>query len=261
MEPVKALGQDSLERAVRAAGIAVYPVWFDEVGSTNDEARRLAREGAPEWTVVAAGHQRAGRGRLGRSWVDVPGRAFLLSVVLRPQGHVVTAPLLGLLAAAQLVEASGDPSVAAKWPNDLVRKDRKIGGILTEGEVSSGVLRFVVIGVGINLASSEDELPGHLRSSAGSLHVAPDTLVTRFLRGLRRYPEATSAATLTAYRRVSSTLGQRVRATTTSGELVEGTAVDLDERGGLVVERDGLRAVVAFGEVAHLTPPASDGPT
>jgi BirA family biotin operon repressor/biotin-[acetyl-CoA-carboxylase] ligase len=219
MGSVKALGKDSLERAVRAAGIAVPPVWFDEVGSTNDEARRLAREGGPEWTVVASGHQTAGRGRQGRSWVDAPGRALLLSVVLRPQGHVEMAPLLGLLAAAQLVEASGDPSVAAKWPNDLVRKDRKIGGILVEGEVSSGVLRFVVIGVGVNLASSEDELPGKLRSSAGSLQVAPDTLVTRFLRGLRRYPEATSAAILTAYRRVSATLGQRVRATTTCGRL------------------------------------------
>jgi BirA family biotin operon repressor/biotin-[acetyl-CoA-carboxylase] ligase len=260
MGPVKALGQDSLARAVRAAGIDVPPVWFDEVGSTNDEARRLAREGAPEWTVVAAGHQTAGRGRMGRSWIDVPGGALLLSVVLRPQGEVVTAPLLGMLAAAQVVEASGDPTVSAKWPNDLVRDDRKIGGILPEAEVSSGVIRFVVIGVGVNLASSEDELPGPLRSSAGSLVVAPDTLVARFLRGLRRYREATPASTLTAYRRVSATLGQRVRATTTSGELIEGTAVDLDERGGLVVERDGRRTVVAFGEVAHVTPSASSGP-
>lgn len=257
MGPVNTSGQDSLERAVREAGIDVPPLWFDEVGSTNEEARQLAREGAPEWTVVAAGHQTAGRGRLGRRWADVPGRALLLSVVLRPQGEVEAAPLIGILAATQLVEASGDPSVSAKWPNDVVRNDRKIGGILTEGEVSSGVLRFVVIGVGVNLASSEDDLPGHLRSTAGSLWMASDTLATRFLRGLRRYPEATPAAILTAYRRVSATLGQRVRASTTSGELIEGTAVDLDERGGLVVEREGRRTVISFGEVAHMTPPGS----
>jgi len=261
MGPVNTSGQDSLGHAVRAAGIDVSPVWFDEVGSTNDEARRLAREGAPEWTVVAAGHQTAGRGRLGRSWIDVPRSALLLSVVLRPLGEAVTAPLLGMLAAAQLVEASGDPTVAAKWPNDLVRNDRKIGGILTEGDVASGAVRFVVIGVGVNLGASEDELPGELRSTAGSLRVAPATLVTRFLRGLRNYREAAPAATLTAYRRVSATLGQRVRATTTSGELIEGTAVDLDERGGLVVERDGRREVIAFGEVVHLTPSTKGGST
>jgi BirA family biotin operon repressor/biotin-[acetyl-CoA-carboxylase] ligase len=257
MGPVNTSGQDSLERAVREAGIEVPPVWFDEVGSTNDEALRLAREGAPEWTVVAAGHQTAGRGRLGRSWADVPGRALLLSVVLRPQGEVETAPLMGMLAATQLVEASGDPTVAAKWPNDLVRNDRKIGGILTEGEVSSGVLRFVVIGVGVNLASSENDLPGELDSTAGSLRMDPHTLVARFLHGLRHNRTATSTATLAAYRRVSATLGRRIQATTISGDLIEGTAVDLDERGGLVVERDGRRAVVAFGEVAHLTPSAS----
>lgn len=250
-------GQDSLERAVRAGGIGVDPVWLDAVGSTNDEARWLASQGAPGWTVVAAGHQTAGRGRLGRSWTDVPGTSLLFSVVLRPAGPSESAPLLGLLAAAEMVAASADPRVRAKWPNDLLMGDRKVGGILAEAAVAQGQVEHVVIGVGMNIATREAEFPPEIRSSATSLGIErvpmdPETLLTGFLLRLRAHADLTPPEVIELYRVACSTLGRRVRVATTSAELREGTAVGLDPLGGLVIERDGRRETVTSGEVVHL---------
>ncbi len=257
MGPVKTMGQDSLERVVRAVGIDTRPVWLDEIASTNDEARRLADEGAPAWTVVAAGHQTAGRGRLGRSWTDMPGKALLFSVVLRPAMLPEEAPVLGLLAAVEMIAASARPDLRARWPNDLVHGDRKVGGILTEGEVAGGRVGHVVVGVGVNLAMTDADFPEDLRSKATSLAgdvgaADPEALLTGFLAGLRRGTHLPLREVVEKYREVCDTLGRRVRATTTSGEVLEGIAVDLDGLGGLVMERAGRRVTVAFGEVEHL---------
>ena len=93
------LSGPELSRAVGAAGIDVPPVWEDEVDSTNRLARELAESGAPAWTVVAAAHQTAGRGRLGRTWVDRPGDALMFSVVVRPPSEL-TPDRSGLLTLA-----------------------------------------------------------------------------------------------------------------------------------------------------------------
>ena len=252
MGPVNTSGQDSLGRAVREAGIEVLPVWFDEVGSTNDEARRLAREGAPEWTVVAAGHQTAGRGRLGRPWFDVPGSALLFSVILRPAMTPAEAPLLGLLAAVDLIAAASTPDLRSKWPNDLVIGERKVAGILMEAGVVRDRLSHVILGIGVNLAMRDDELPVDLRRTATSLFAEPGALLTAFLVGFRSDVHRPSRGIIEDYRGVCDTMGRRVRATATSGEVIEGIAVDIDDRGALVIEGDGLRMVVASGEVAHL---------
>jgi BirA family biotin operon repressor/biotin-[acetyl-CoA-carboxylase] ligase len=259
MGSVKVLGQDSLERAVRAAGITVPPVWFDEVGSTNDEARRLAGEGAPEWTVVAAGHQTAGRGRLGRHWRDVPSHSLLCSVILRPRLAPDEVQLISLAAAVAMIEAADLPGLAAKWPNDLVFGERKCGGILAEAEVHGGAVQHVVLGAGVNVSSGPDDFPPGLRATATSLAIEGtminhDDLLARFLAALRVRMEAPGfpGDVVDAYRPRCRTLGRRVRATTTSGNRVEGRAVDLDERGSLMVERGDRVERVAFGEVEHV---------
>lgn len=253
--PVEALGQHSLEAAVGAAGIDVPPVWHDETGSTNEDARRLAAEGAPQWTVVAAAHQSAGRGRLGRSWTDVPGEALMFSVVLRPDVRPDQAPLLSLLAAVEMVSSVGHPRLRSKWPNDLVVEERKAGGILVEARVAAGRLEHAVVGVGVNVATAPGDFPPELRGRATSLAAEgipadPRAILTGFLAGLR-VPRA-PAEIVAGYRRVCASLGRTVRARTTDGSEVEGDAVDLDERGGLVVDTAQGRRTVAFGEVDHL---------
>jgi len=259
MGPVNTMGQDSLERAVREAGIDVPPVWFNEVGSTNEEARRLAREGAPEWTVVAAGHQTAGRGRLGRAWTDEIGKSLLFSVLLRTTLDAEYAPLIGLMAAVEMITAVGSPAMRAKWPNDLIIEGRKAGGILSEASLSQTRISYAVVGVGLNVTMAEEDFPAELRTSATSLFLAgvpvhPEshsTLLSRFLVGFRRRSQLPPVGTLDAYRRACATIGRRVRATTVAGD-VEGVALDVDRHGALILRISGRNERVVVAEVDHL---------
>lgn len=258
------MDQHSLERAVGAAGIEAAPVYRDDTPSTNDEAKELAERGAPEWTVVAAGHQTAGRGRLGRSWVERPGSSLLFSVILRPALAPERAPLISLLAAAVMARSCREVAgvrVACKWPNDLVVGERKLGGLLAEAKVAGGSVEHLVVGMGINLTMRPEDFPTEIRGSATSLAIegsAPDAalLLERFLGGLRALyrPDHAGFAqeVLQSYRHVCETLGRRVRARTTGGQGVEGVAVDVDERGSLIVDAAAGPALVGFGEVEHL---------
>ncbi len=254
------LSQDSLEQATRQAGIDISPRFLERTDSTNTVALTLAEAGAPEWTIIAAGHQSAGRGRLGRSWTSPPGRSLLFSLVLRPPLAADRAAIISLLAAAEMAAAAG-AGVAAKWPNDLVIEGRKVGGILPEGNVAAGRLRHLILGIGVNVTTADHEFPHELRGRATSLVEAggdPDAagLLARFLTGFRAAyrpaDEGFAADVLGRYRPACATLGRRVRATTIHGDAVEGTAVDVDENGALVIGVDGRRVAVAFGEVAHL---------
>jgi BirA family biotin operon repressor/biotin-[acetyl-CoA-carboxylase] ligase len=254
------LSQHSLGEAAGEAGITVPPLFLEETGSTNSEARILAERGAPEWTIVATGHQTAGRGRHGRSWASVPGKALQFSLVLRPTIQAEEAPLAALLAAAEMAvactEVAGVP-VTLKWPNDLLVGGRKVGGVLPEGRVSGSHLDYIVLGIGVNVSMVEADFPENIRASATSLlleggSAEPTALLTRFLRRFRQAwrpeDEARGDDILRRYRAVSQTLGRRVRARTRDGRTVEGEAWELDERGGLRIGE----ATVGFGEVVHL---------
>ena len=255
MDSVKPLGQDSLRRAVLAAGIDVEPRWLDETGSTNSDALELAEAGAAEWTVVATAHQTAGRGRIGRAWADVPGSSLLASVLLRPSLEPDRAPLLTLLAAVAMVEASGLPEMRSKWPNDLVVGERKVGGILAEASVADTGVRHAVVGTGVNLVT-----PG-LPEATGIAEEGGDAdaevMLTRYLSALRAdygRPDFPGRV-VERYTTICSTLGKRVRAKLTGEDSVEGIATGLDERGGLVLEADGAPPrTITFGEITHLRP-------
>jgi BirA family biotin operon repressor/biotin-[acetyl-CoA-carboxylase] ligase len=243
------LSGPELVRAVRAAGIDVTPLWQDEVDSTNRVAVELAGAGAPGWTVVAAGHQTAGRGRLGRTWEDRPGDALMFSVVLRPALSPDRSGLLTLaagVAGAEACRASSGRDVRCKWPNDLVEDAGKVGGILAESRVDRGTLVHAVVGVGINLARPPD-----VPEAAGLGPVDPGRLLGSLLRRLRALVDAPGEV-LDAYRPLCATIGQDVRATTTDGRVVVGTATGVAEDGSLRVATPDGEASVAFGEVEHL---------
>jgi BirA family biotin operon repressor/biotin-[acetyl-CoA-carboxylase] ligase len=251
------LTESDVARALRHAEVPEAPVRYDPVtDSTNATALAMAREGAPEWTVVAAGHQTSGRGRLGRTWVSEPGSALLFSVVLRPELPPAQAVLLTLLAGTAMAHACGDsgaPEVRCKWPNDLLLGEAKVGGILAEAAVAGGRIEHVVIGLGVNLGSAPDV------EGAGALPgVGAPTLLASFFAELwgdygagSRRP-GFAERIVDAYRPLCATIGRRVRATTTGGDTVEGTALDVDRAGSLVVETAEGRATVGFGEVHHL---------
>jgi BirA family biotin operon repressor/biotin-[acetyl-CoA-carboxylase] ligase len=209
--------------------------------STNLRARELAIAGAPPGTLVTAGEQSAGRGRQGRTWSAPPGRALLMSLVLRdPPGML---PLIGAVAVA---EVCGDRA-AIKWPNDVLLDGRKVAGILVEGRPQEG---WAVLGIGLNVAVRPDDLPEELRDRATGLEREPEeveTVLADLLAALdRRLPEPPEE-TLAAWRERDALLGREI--TWTGGT---GVAAGVDERGRLLVDvAGGERVALDAGEV-HL---------
>ncbi len=245
---------DASRDAARRAGITA-PFRFDDVtASTNATAMRLANDGAEEWTLVVAGHQTDGRGRLGRTWISEPGEALLFSLVLRPRLEPERAGLITLLAGVAMAEAARvacGAEVRCKWPNDLLVGEGKVGGILAEARLEGRSVLYVVLGVGVNVGAAPA-----IAGAAPLGGADPSTLLHAFLMCFRqRYgPQAPDFASevTDAYRAVSATLGERVAATTLDGTEVEGLALDVDEAGNLLVRTDAGVARVGFGEIRHL---------
>jgi BirA family biotin operon repressor/biotin-[acetyl-CoA-carboxylase] ligase len=244
-----------LQRVLAEAGIDAPARWLDVVGSTNSEASEWAASGAPEFALVAAGQQLAGRGRLGRTWQGVPGGSLTFSFVLRPKMEPEAAGLLTLLAGAALAQAARSLTgldLLCKWPNDLVIGEAKAGGILCESVIEGGSLSHVVVGIGVNLHAPQD-VPGAIGLGES---VDPVGLLSSFLIGFRDLYARTGSdfapAVLDAWRRVSATLGRTVEAKLADGSGVLGRAFDVDERGALVLETAGGLTTLTSGEVVHL---------
>ena len=260
------LGEERVAAAARAAGLSGGARYVASTGSTNHDLMAAAEGGAPAWSVLAAGHQGAGRGRLGRVWVAPPESSLLVSVLLRPSAPPPRVALVSLAAAVAAAEALRETGVDARcrWPNDLVAGAgrRKIAGILPESKTAGGAVRHVVVGLGINVHQSEAEFPRELRGSATSVAIEggrPDTgvLLRRYLAELRRRSDPDAPGfeerTLAAYRDLCDTIGRPVRAATTDGRAVEGTAVGIGDAGELLVRPGIGEAVpVGLGEVERL---------
>ncbi|MEP7356833.1 MAG: biotin--[acetyl-CoA-carboxylase] ligase, partial [Anaerolineales bacterium] len=132
---------------------------YQHLGSTQDEARRLARAGAPEGLLIVAEEQTAGRGRAGRRWVTAHGTALAFSLVLRPATAAARGGELGLLAGLAVCEAVEQVTAlpaALKWPNDILLGGKKAGGILVEAAASASAeqLEYALLGIGLNVASA-----------------------------------------------------------------------------------------------------------
>lgn len=242
--------RDSVERAL--AGVSPRVVVLSEVGSTNDEAKALAREGAPHLSTVVADSQTSGRGRAGRSWVSPRGAGLTTSFVVRPRLPVESWTLLPLItgvAAAEAVAAIAGLSVALKWPNDLRVRGRKVGGILVEAEPP----RFAVVGIGINIARVN--FPEELREIATTIEGEGGSadralllreVMTRFA-ALLNDPEGA----LRRYREMCETLGRDVRVER-AGVVIEGTATGIGGDGALEVRTAAGVARVTAGDVTHV---------
>jgi BirA family biotin operon repressor/biotin-[acetyl-CoA-carboxylase] ligase len=218
---------------------------LSETTSTNDRARALAAAGAPHGTLVTAAAQTAGRGRQGRTWSAPPGRALLMSLVLRDPRR-----LLPLAAAVGVADAAG-PRARIKWPNDVLLDGRKVAGILAEGRPQEG---WAVLGVGLNVAVRAGDLPADLRDTAGTLGLAPsdvEPVLARVLGALERALALEDERLLDAWRARDALRGREIA---WSGG--HGRAAGIDGGGRLVVElAGGGRTALEAGEV-HLHRPA-----
>jgi BirA family biotin operon repressor/biotin-[acetyl-CoA-carboxylase] ligase len=214
---------------------------FRSIGSTNEQARALAAAGAPHGTLVTASAQTAGRGRQGRTWVAPPGRALLLSVIVREP-----AALLSLRAGLAVADLAG-PSSLVKWPNDVLLDGRKVAGVLVEGRPAE---RWAVVGIGVNAAVDVASMPVELRERAGSLGLAPAELpaaLRSLLAALDRRLAASEEDVLEALRSRDALLGQTVR---WSGGL--GTGAGIAPDGSLQVDLGGGASVSLDAGEVHL---------
>lgn len=234
----------ALSRALELDGWRVEVV--PSVGSTNAVVADRIRAGEPHGLVIVAEHQTDGRGRLDRSWTSPPRAALTFSVLLRPSlepDQLGWVPLWGGLAVAQALREQAEVEATLKWPNDVLIGGRKVAGLLTE--LVNGA---VVLGIGLNVTTSQDELPHDLATSlllAGATSTDREPLLKAILRVLAG---ALGDRDTSAYRTLCSTLGRQVRVELPGGRCVEGTAEAIDELGRLVV--DGT--AYAAGDVVHL---------
>ncbi len=235
-------------------------VAFNTVGSTMDEAFRLGMEGAPEGTVVCAETQTQGRGRLGRVWSSPKAKGIYCSLILRPQLPPGQLSQLTLTAAVALAEALRDAAgiePAIKWPNDILVGGKKLAGILTELRAETDQVKFVVVGMGINVNTSASQLV----DGASSLRIETGRIFNRVvvLQHILRSFETWYAVlgrgrfdlVIKAWKARSATLKKRVRVTGPGG-MVEGLAVDLDTDGALLVRQDsGVIVKQTAGDLVH----------
>lgn len=144
--------------SIHTVGRRIY--LFDEVTSTNEVLRRLAKEGAEEGTTVLAESQSAGQGRLGKRWFSPPGVNLYASILFRPAIEPRKAPVFSFIASLALADAIRDLglSPAIKWPNDILLDRKKVAGVLVETSISGDLLDHAIIGVGVNVNVEREAL-------------------------------------------------------------------------------------------------------
>lgn len=234
---------------------------FDAVESTNDTAKELLGGEATEGTVIVAERQIAGRGRHGSAWFSPPGGLYC-SVVLRPDDRNVS--MLNLISGMPVVKALRHWSVLAtlKWPNDVVFRNRKIGGVLCEG-VHRHDTFWVVAGIGVNTNTPLDRLPPEVRGTATSLkaetnvEVSNEEFLEYMLRDFDKVYKASQSSSRNVlardYMALCSTIRKRVAVDTPEGQR-RGTAIEVTPAGALVLVDDGGgRIEILDGSVAPWT--------
>jgi BirA family biotin operon repressor/biotin-[acetyl-CoA-carboxylase] ligase len=241
------------------AGCHLIPL--DSVGSTNEEAKALARSGAEAGTVVWAREQVAGRGRHGRTWASPRGNLYL-SILQRPDCRPADAPQMGFVTGVALADALGkltDIPVALKWPNDLMINGKKASGILLESTANAdGRLTWLIIGVGVNVEIFPPELPDVTSLLEAGATVSVENLLSVFLERLFWYTEQWRQHGFQAIREqwLSFALpaGTEMRVRLPEGD-VFGRFSGIDARGSLLLDTDNGSRRIDMGDVFPLPPP------
>ncbi|UEM05866.1 biotin--[acetyl-CoA-carboxylase] ligase [Skermanella rosea] len=247
---------------------------YDSLGSTNDEAKRLARdEGAVHGTLVWALRQTEGRGRRGRPWVSPEGNLYV-SLILRPGCRPASAAQLSFVTAGALADALQpllpEAVCQCKWPNDLLLDDRKAAGILLESETDeAGNIDWLVVGVGINVQHypPASEFPAtSLRNECSRLD-EPGPVLVRFAQAFSTWYDAWKADGFAPVREGWLQLARGIGGPITvrlSDRTLTGVFADLDADGALLLDLDGgERRRITAGDVFFpgLSSPGSGGGT
>ena len=257
------LTPDMLRQRLKGSLFGKRIYHFFKTDSTSRVALDLGHAGEPEGAVVLAEEQSAGRGRAGRAWHSDRALGIYVSLLLRPRLAPVQAPLLTMMAglsARSAVQAVTGLTVDLKWPNDLLVCGKKAGGILTEMHAEPGQIRFVIVGIGLNV--NQETFPGELADAATSLRLETGKTQSRMellVRLLREFESDYNrilregvASIVARFEEVSTyAKGKRVRVTNGTDSYL-GTTSGLGPEGLLQVQRDdGKIMTVIAGDVAE----------
>lgn len=220
---------------------------FQQTTSTNDVVDKLGRDGVREGVVVFAESQTKGRGRLGRNWVSPKGKGLWFSILLRPAMNPQSATQITVAAANAVARAirqkTGLPA-EIKWPNDILLRRKKVCGILTEMSAELDKIKYIILGIGVDVNFNESDFPADLRPLATSLKVELGHAVHRaelaaeLLRELdadyHRILEGEFESVADEWERHCTTIGQHVEISA-GPRKIEGQAESLDPEGALLV--------------------------
>lgn len=262
MSVADVITEAELKSRIRGSWAGTHLMYYEEVDSTNDQAKRLGEAGSLHGTLVVADRQSAGKGRRGRGWVSPGGTGIWMSMLMRPlipPAHASMLTLVMALAVAEGIEAETGLEALIKWPNDIVVAGKKVCGILTEMSAELDCIHYVVTGMGINVNMAE--FPEELKEKATSLFLeaghsfSRSGIIAQIMKALEpHYEQFIRHEDLTGflepYHRRLANIGREV-CVLTPGNNYQGTAMGINEKGELLVRmEDGTVSQVVSGEVS-----------
>jgi len=249
------LSPSSITRGLKTGFIGRKVVYNPTLASTMDTARQAARQGVEDGTVIIAGEQTAGRGRLKRTWLSPPGNIALSIILYTDIASLPYLVMIAALAVAHSIEGATGVKTQIKWPNDILIDGKKAGGILIENEVKKNKVAYSVVGIGINVGLKVADYP-EISATSISLKSEPvpdlrikiiQSLLNEFERLYLKLPHG--EAIYEEWRSRLVTLGKKVRATS-GKKIIEGTAESVNESGALIIRQANGRLVrVVAGDV------------
>jgi len=239
--------------------IGKQKIWhYDSLKSTNNRAYELAEKGEPEGTLVVAETQTSGKGRLGRKWISPKGGGIYFSLILRPDMETDKVPVITLVAAVSIQKAIKKIcgiNAGIKWPNDILIGDKKVCGILCEIKAQPDMVNFLILGVGINVNTPLKKIPPPATSlkKETSRSISRIKLMRQILTEIEKdylKLKKNGFKTLrTECKKLSTVLKKRIKVNE-HYHIVEGIAVDIDEKGALIIRtKTGEKKRIFSGDV------------
>lgn len=231
--------------------------------STNEKAKALAQEGAKEGTVVIAGEQTAGKGTKGRTWHSPAGQGLYASIILRPRRKDISLlPLVAGVACADAIREAAGLEVRLKWPNDIIWKNGKLGGILCEGAFLGSSSSYAVLGIGLNVTQRRSDFPQELRRQATSLRLAlkkpadrgalEDCLWRSLDRWYGAFRRGKKREIVRAFEsKLIFPIGTLVKVHREKDSL-EGIFAGMDTRARLILVREGKKRLISPAEILRI---------
>lgn len=263
-EAPELLSEQAIEEGLSTKVVGRHIVYRECVDSTNNVAKKLADEGAPEGTIVVAEEQTGGRGRINRLFLSPFAKGVWFSLILRPNippMEVSKMTLLAAVAVARAIRHHGLTDCGIKWPNDILVKGRKMVGILTELNGSAEKVNYIIMGIGVNTGITAEDLSKDLQPIVTSfaregVRVSRLALLETLLKEIEGLYQTVCrdgfAPVLAEWRALSCMLGQDVTVTSID-KTFSGKAVDIDENGNLLVATPEGVEVVMAGDI-HVRP-------